>query len=86
MKFRRMKIYGSIYCIETKKKKKRKIAVYNSRWTENAREIFFFLKIKIFIVYTDKFPSKFRNKTRENFCTDFSTHSLHIYNRRGEIQ
>lgn len=47
MKFRRMKIYGSIYCIETKKKKKKEklpCIIHDGR---KMRGKFFFLKIKI---------------------------------------
>lgn len=44
MKFEEWKFIGSIYSLETEKK----IAVYNSWQTENARKIFFFIKTKIF--------------------------------------
>lgn len=44
MKFEEWKFIGSIYFLETEKK----IAVYNSWQTENARKIFFFIKTKIF--------------------------------------
>lgn len=64
MKFEEWKFIGSIYSLETEKK----IAVYNSWQTENARKIFFFYKNQDirFTVHTDKFPS-FKT-THENLC------------------
>lgn len=64
MKFEEWKFIGSIYSLETEKK----IAVYNSWQTENARKFFFFYKNQDirFTVHTDKFPS-FKT-THENLC------------------
>lgn len=64
MKFEEWKFIGSIYSLETEKK----IAVYNSWQTENARKIFFFYKNQDirFAVHTDKFSS-FKT-THENLC------------------